>query len=155
MSKTVINRVELAVREMLTEADLKAIENAIRSFENRTSGEIVVSFQMVSKGDPEKAARKIFKRLKLYKTAERNATLIVIYISSRKFAVIGDQGIDEKVPDDFWNETVKVMGDHFSAGRIKAGMIDGIDMLGEALAKYFPVSDDDVNELSDDLHYGQ
>ncbi len=155
MSKTATDNVEQAVRALLTEADLKAVEQAVKSFESRTSGEIVVSFQMLSKGDPEKAARKIFKRLKLYRTAGRNATLIVLYIASRKFAVIGDQGIDEKVPADFWYTTVAVMGDHFTAGRIKAGLVEGIGILGEALSKYFPVRSDDINELSDELHYGQ
>jgi uncharacterized membrane protein len=47
------------------------------------------------------------------------------------------------------------MGDHFKAGRIKEGLVEGIDILGEALAKFFPVSVDDINELSDELHYGQ
>ncbi len=155
MSKTATKNVEQAVRALLTKADLKAVENAVKSFENRTSGEIVVSFQMLSKGDPEKAARKIFKRLKLYRTAERNATVIVLYIASRKFAVIGDQGIDEKVPTDFWDNTVAVMGDHFKAGRIKEGLVEGIDILGAALAEFFPISSDDINELSDELHYGQ
>ncbi|MFC1481864.1 TPM domain-containing protein [Candidatus Neomarinimicrobiota bacterium] len=154
MSKSANRHIEETVKALLTEEDLKAVENAVKSFEDRTSGEIVVSFQMLSKGDPEKAARKIFKRLKLCRTAERNATLIVLYIASRKFAVIGDQGIDEKVPQDFWDSTVAAMGDHFRAGRIKDGLVEGIDILGEALSKYFPVSSDDINELSDELHYG-
>ena len=70
-----ISKVERYVRELLSEEDFAAIDNTIKSFEKKTSGELVVSFQLVSKGNPYKEARKVFNRLKLQKTRERNAVL--------------------------------------------------------------------------------
>ena len=66
----------------------------------------------------------------------------------------GDAGIHEKVPDNFWELTVSEMKTHFAEGRMKEGLLYGINALGENLSKYFPVASDDKNELSDDLKFG-
>ena len=42
----------------------------------------------------------------------------------------------------------------FSEGKMKEGLLHGINTLGENLAKYFPVASDDENELSNDLKFG-
>lgn len=140
------------VRETLGDDTLKALEEAIRSFEKRTSGELVVSFQPVCKGDPYKEGRRLFKRLKLQRTRQRNAVLMVLFLHSRKFAVLGDEGIDTAVPDDFWDATVDLMTDHFTHGRLREGLLEGIERLGGALAEYFPWQPDDTDEIADDIH---
>ncbi len=154
MSDETMNSVEVRVRSVLSEQDFNEIDGAIKKFENQTSGELVVSFQMISKGDPYRAARKLFNKLGLYNTKLRNAVLVVIYIDSRKFAVLGDWGIDHKVSIDFWDSTVETMRAHFSEDRLKEGLVEGINILGGELVRYFPNAPDDVDELSDDLHFG-
>ena len=149
-----MNVVETRVRSVLSEQDFNEIDAAIKAFENRTSGELVISFQLISKGDPYRAGRKLFNKLGLYKTKLRNAVLVVIYIDSRKFAVLGDWGIDHKVSIDFWDSTVETMRTHFAADRLKEGLVEGIKILGGELVHYFPYDPDDVDELSDDLHFG-
>lgn len=149
-----MNKAEKLAKEIFSDADLKHISEAIAEFENRTSGEIVISFNTTSYGKPYKTAKRIFEKGKLHQTKDRNATLIVLFLSEQKFAVYGDSGIHEKVPENFWESTVDEMRDHFSQGRMKEGLLAGIQKLGENLATYFPVAEDDVNELSDDLKYG-
>jgi uncharacterized membrane protein len=149
-----ISKVERYVRELLSEEDFTAIDNAIKSFEKKTSGELVVSFQLVSKGNPYKEARKVFNRLKLHKTRERNAVLVVIFVNSRKFAVLGDKGINEKVPPGFWNETVETMATHFREERYCQGLEEGVQILGGQLAKFFPYREDDIDEISDEIRFG-
>jgi uncharacterized membrane protein len=149
-----MNRVEKAVRQFLGDEDFTAIDQAIKTFEKKTSGELVVSFQLVSRGDPYKEGRRIFKRLKLHQTRERNAVLVVIFISSRKFAILGDQGIDEKVPEGFWIQTAAIMGDNFREQRYREGLVEGIQLLGGQLAEHFPYREDDVDELSDEVRFG-
>ena len=150
-----MQKAEKLAREIFSDADLEAISAAIKSFEKRTSGEIVISFNTTSHNQPYKTARRIFQKSGLYKTRERNATLIVLYLAEQKFAVYGDAGIHEKVPADFWETTVAGMKADFAAGRMLEGLLHGIRELGENLAKYFPLREDDVNELSDDLKYGE
>jgi len=148
-----MNRVEKYVRQQLSEEDLERIQDAIKKFEAQTSGEIVINFSLHSYGQPYKKARRIFTKAGLHRTRERNATLIVLYLKERKFAVIGDKGIHEKVPEGFWNEVVEEMAELFKTKGLVEGLIAGIRRLGEVLVRYFPHRPDDVNELPDELQF--
>lgn len=150
-----MSKAEKLAKEIFSDEDLQRISAAIKTFEDQTSGEIVISFNTSSHGQPYKAAKRIFEKAKLYETKERNATLIVLFLSEQKFAVYGDEGIHEKVPADFWEETVAEMRAQFARGNMREGLLAGIHKLGENLAKYFPVAADDINELSDDIKFGE
>ena len=150
-----MKKAEKLARNIFSDQDLQDIAEAIKSFETQTSGEIVISFNTTSHNQPYKSARRIFEKAKLYQTKERNATLIVLFLTEQKFAVYGDAGIHEQVPENFWEATVAEMKAHFAEGRMREGLLYGIKQLGENLAKYFPVAEDDVNELSDELKYGE
>ena len=149
-----MSKAEKLAKEIFSDQDLQDVSAAINTFEGRTSGEIVISFNTTSRNQPYKTAKRIFEKAKLHKTKERNATLIVLFLSEQKFAVYGDVGIHEKVPTDFWEETVDEMRAQFAQGNMREGLLAGINKLGENLARYFPVSADDVNELSDDITFG-
>ena len=149
-----MKKAEKLAKEIFSDQDLQDIADAIKGFEAKTSGEIVISFNTSSHNQPYKTARRIFEKARLHQTKERNATLIALFLDEKKFAVYGDSGIHEKVPDNFWESTVTDMKAQFADGKMKAGLLHGIQQLGENLAKFFPVAHDDVNELSDELHYG-
>lgn len=149
-----MSKAERLAKEIFSDQDLQDISAAIQNFESQTSGEIVISFNTSSHNRPYKAAKRIFEKAKLHQTKERNATLIVLFLSEHKFAVYGDVGIHEKVPADFWEATVDEMRTQFSQGHMREGLLAGIKKLGENLAKFFPVAEDDVNELSDDIKFG-
>ena len=149
-----MRKAEKLAKEIFSDQDLQDISAEIKTFEGRTSGEIVISFNTSSHNQPYKAAKRIFEKAKLHQTKERNATLLVLFLSEHKFAVYGDVGIHEKVPVDFWEETVDEMRAQFGQGNMCEGLLAGIHKLGENLAKYFPVAADDVNELSDEIKFG-
>ncbi|MCF7807404.1 MAG: TPM domain-containing protein [Candidatus Marinimicrobia bacterium] len=149
-----MKKAERLAREIFSDQDLEEISEAIKVFEGRTSGEIVISFNTTSNGQPYKTTRRIFEKAKLFNTKERNATLITLFLTEQKFAVYGDEGIHARVPENFWEETVEAMRTAFTNGQMKAGLLKGINALGENLSKYFPVDTDDVNELSNDLKFG-
>lgn len=149
-----MKKAEKLAKEIFSDEDLQEISAAIKTFESRTSGEIVISFNTSSHGQPYKSAKRIFEKAKLYETKARNATLIVLFLTEQKFAVYGDEGIHKKVPADFWEATVEEMRAQFAAGHMRLGLLSGINKLGENLAKYFPLTADDKNELSDDLKFG-
>jgi len=149
-----MRKAEKLAKEIFSDQDLQDISAEIKTFEGRTSGEIVISFNTSSHNQPYKAAKRIFEKAKLHQTKERNATLLVLFLSEHKFAVYGDVGIHEKVPVDFWEETVDEMRAQFGQGNMREGLLAGIHKLGENLAKYFPVAADDVNELSDEIKFG-
>jgi len=148
-----MKKAEKLAREILSDQDMVDVSEAIKTFENQTSGEIVISFNTTSHNQPYKTAKRIFEKAKLFQTKDRNATLIVLFLTEQKFAVYGDSGIHEKVPENFWESTVGDMKALFGEGEMREGLLHGINQLGENLAKYFPVAEDDVNELSDEINF--
>jgi uncharacterized membrane protein len=87
------------------------------------------------------------------KTAQRNGVLIFLAIKDKKFAVLGDVGINEKVPEGFWNDVVGIMAEHFRKNKFAEGISEATIRIGEKLKAYFPHQADDKNELSDNISY--
>ncbi|MFQ5447749.1 MAG: TPM domain-containing protein [Saprospiraceae bacterium] len=127
---------------------------AIGEAEAQTSGEIRVHLQKGFKGKVEDAAAKTFARLRMDRTADRNGVLIFIVPSRQQFAIIGDKGIHEKVPPNFWQDVRDVMQHHFRDGKYADGVCEGVLLAGQKLKEHFPWQSDDVNELPDEISYG-
>jgi uncharacterized membrane protein len=142
-------------QQLLRAIDKGRIENAIRTAELRTSGEICVSVSRVFWGNVEAAARKAFDRMGIRHTRERNGVLFFVVPSRRKFVVLGDAGIHEKVGQEFWTSVVSAVTDKFRSGHFTEGLVKGIEAVGEQLATHFPFDAAfDKNELSNDVDFG-
>jgi uncharacterized membrane protein len=122
---------------------------AIASAEQRTSGEIRVFVSSRATDDAVKSAGQQFERMAMTRTAQRNGVLIFLAPTSHAFAVIGDQGVHEKCGDAFWRELAAAMSEHFKRGDFTDGLILGITRAGDLLARHFPRTPDDRNELPD------
>ncbi len=130
------------------------ITKAIKEAELNTSGEIRVHLEGELKGDVLDRASYIFGRLGMQKTVLRNGVLFYLAVKSQKFAILGDAGINEKVPANFWDMIKEKMASQFRQGDFVNGLCEGIIMAGEQLKTHFPYKADDVNELSDDISFG-
>ncbi len=130
-----------------------AIVAAIQRFESRTSGEIRVHVEHKLKRPPLHEAQRVFETLGMTETRDRNGVLILIAPGQKAFAIVGDSGIDAVTPADFWEGAAARMRTHFAKGDYVAGLVDGIELAGEALAAHFPYREDDTNELPDDISY--
>ncbi len=140
--------------EFLPDNEKKEIVEAIKTAEHDTSGEIRVHLEMNCKADVLDRTAHIFANLRMHKTALRNGVLFYLAIEDRKFAVIGDVGINKVVPDGFWEETKNKMQEYFAQGKFSEGLVHGILMAGEKLKAYFPYEVGDINELPDDISFG-
>lgn len=141
---------------LLTAPQREAIMKAIEQAERLTSGEIRVHIERAAGADVLARAESMFNRLGMFRTSARNGVLIYVATGERKFAIIGDKGIHEAVPDGFWDETRDAMAEHFRGGDFCGGICRGIAIAGEALARYFPYQGErDVNELSDEISEGR
>jgi uncharacterized membrane protein len=87
------------------------------------------------------------------KTEARNGVLFYLAVSDRKFAIIGDAGINAKVPQGFWDEIKALMQNSFREGKFTEGLSQGILLAGTQLKAHFPFNKDDVNELSDEISF--
>lgn len=128
---------------------------AIRLAELQTSGEIRVHVEDHCKDDVMTHTKELFLKMGMDKTAASNGVLIYIVSKDRKFAIIGDKALDEHVEPDFWTNTSLEMAAQFKLGKFEDGVCLAIDKVGQRLKKYFPYdSDNDTNELTDEISYG-
>lgn len=133
--------------------DQRRVVDAIGEAEKQTSGEIRVHLTPKCGDDVMEDAIKTFNRLKMYKTRHRNGVLIFMAFESRKFAILGDAGINEVVPDNYWEEEKDTLLGHLKAGDPTTGLCQVIANVGEKLKTFFPIEDDDENELSNEISY--
>ena len=142
------------VEDFLTQEEELEIVEAIRVAEKNTSGEIRVHLEKTTELDPYDRALEVFNELKMDETQLKNGVLIYLAVADKTFVICGDQGINDIVANDFWGSTKDIMVAHFKNGNFKQGLIDGILRAGEELKKHFPWSEDDTNELSNEISKG-
>ncbi len=145
----------LTAEELLSPEELERVRAAVRKAEAGTSGEIRVHLDDTTVEDVLDHAAFIFQELAMHRTKDRNGVLIYVSVAERRAAVIGDAGINEKLPKGFWNETLGVLLEQFKAGRYAEGLCMGVERLGEQLRAHFPRETDDRNELSDEVSIGR
>lgn len=143
-------------RKLLQIIDQEKLKTAIASAEHRTSGEICVSVAPLFWGNVEKAADKAFVRMGMTRTRERNGVLFFVVPGRRKFVVLGDRGIHERVGQQFWDSVAAAVSEKFRDGDFTGGLVRGIEKVGEQLATHFPFDPTtDKNELPDDVDFGK
>jgi uncharacterized membrane protein len=142
-------------RQLLRSIDTARVRDAIARTERQTSGEVAVSVAPLFWGNVENAARKAFQRLGMTETQLRNGVLFFVVPSRRRFVVLGDTGIHEKVGQEFWNSVAAHLAEHFRAGDFTEGLVRGIEEVGQQLAAHFPYQHGrDVNELPNEIDFG-
>lgn len=139
---------------MLSATQQQAVAEAIAKAEKNTSGEIRVHLEKKCTQDPVARAIAVFEKLGMQRTEARNGVLIYVATESAKLAIIGDQGINEQVPPNFWDSTRDLMLTHFQKAEITEGLIAAIHEAGLQLAQFFPYQDNDQNELSNEISFG-
>lgn len=139
------------IEEFLSSSEEVEIIEAIQKAEKATSGEIRVHIENEVVDDPISHAEKVFYSLKMENTKDRNGVLIYMAVQSKVFVIYGDKGINDAVPEGFWDGTKDVMQAHFKEKMFKDGIVEGIEKAGEQLKKFFPWTADDKNELSDEI----
>ncbi|MGB1042293.1 MAG: TPM domain-containing protein [Tenacibaculum sp.] len=142
------------VEDFLSKEEEQEIVLAIRQAERNTSGEIRVHIEASSNKDAYERALEVFALLKMYNTKQQNAVLIYIAVEDHQFIIYGDKGINEVVPNDFWEKTKDVMQQQFKQGAFKQGIINGVLSAGEELKAHFPWQINDEDELSNEISKG-
>lgn len=144
-----------SIKKFFSKEDKDKIKKAILNAEMDTSGEIRVHLESICKEDVLDRASFLFDKLEMKKTELRNGILFYIAVKSQKFAIIGDEGINATVPENFWIDIKENMKRHFQKGEFVAGLTEGIESAGKRLKKHFPHHLDDINELPDEISFGE
>ena len=131
--------------------DEVAIIAAIKKAESKTSGEIKVHIEPTLEKDPHERALEVFHLLKMTETKLSNGILFYVAVESKTIVIYGDQGIDNVLPKNSWEDIIQRILNYFKASEFKDGLIHGITLAGDLLATHFPISDNDINELSNEI----
>lgn len=145
----------MGVKQIFTKESQAKIVGAITAAELQTSGEIRVHIE--AKCATENVldrAVDVFYTLGMDKTNLKNGVLIYLAHKSGQFAIIGDKGINECVPSNFWDEIKHQMREDFVKGEFVKGLCSAIISAGDALKKYFPYQEDDINEQPNEISFG-
>jgi len=143
----------MKAKELFTDELKKQVVQAIEQAELNTSGEVRVHVDDHCKGNVLDRAAYIFEKLEMQKTELRNGVLFYLAVADRKFAILGDAGINQKVPANFWDEIKNDVIAHFKEGDFVGGLSQGIIKAGEQLKAHFPYQEDDVNELDNEISF--
>ena len=141
--------------DFLTADQQATVVDAVRLAEKRTSGEIRIHIDGECEGNPMERAEEVFGKLGMHRTEFRNGILIYLACNTKVFAIIGDKGINDLVPEHFWEDVIEVMGREFREGRFTEGLVQAVLKAGEKLQEYFPYQSDDVNEQPDEISFGE
>jgi uncharacterized membrane protein len=144
-----------SAKDFFTSEQREDIRQAVLNAELDTSGEIRVHIETSCKGEVLDRAAFIFDKLGMQKTEKRNGVLFYLAVKNRRFAIMGDKGINSVVPEDFWDSIKNLLLNHFREERFTEGLMEGISMVGTKLKNHFPYLSGDVNELSDDISFGK
>lgn len=144
-----------SARRFFNKREKDEIQKAILNAELDTSGEIRVHIETICEAEVLDRTAYLFKKIGMQKTELRNGVLIYLAVESRKFAIIGDKGINAVVPENFWDDIKNKMAEHFEKGEFVIGLSEGIESAGTRLKRHFPRHSNDINELTDEISFGK
>lgn len=144
-------------KEFFSPDEQNRIVSAIRDAEQQTSGEIRVYTESRCRFvNPLDRAAELFWGLKMDQTKDRNGVLVYVAMKDHQFAILADQGIHEKVGQDFWEQEVAIMKSHFLSAHPAEAIEAVVTDVGKALKTHFPYDrTSDKNELPDDMVFGR
>lgn len=143
-----------SAQSLFTTEEKDRIKSAILKAELDTSGEVRVHIENNCKNDVLDRAAYLFKKLDMHQTEHRNGVLFYLAVKDRKFAIIGDEGINQHVEENFWEEVKQILSEQFKKQDFVSGLEQGIEKAGQKLKKHFPYHSNDINELSDEISFG-
>jgi uncharacterized membrane protein len=138
-------------RDFINRLQHDDIVAAIHAAEQKTSGEIRVFISHKKPKDAVAVAQKVFMKLGMTRTRQRNGVLIFVAPRAHKFAVIGDEGVHKRCGDEFWSAMAAEMTGYFKKSEFTQGILHGVRKAGGLLAEHFPHRPGDHNELPDSV----
>lgn len=144
------------VRRALSSAALERIEAAIKASEMRHRGEIrfavegALEFLPVLRGlSARERALEVFSLLRVWDTEENSGVLIYVQLVDRDIEIVADRGIAARIGQPEWDAICHRMEEAFKGARYEAGVLTGIGEVSELLARHFPASSRNPDELPD------
>lgn len=137
----------------LTNHEMASLVEAIKTAEQRSTGEIRVHIDSSVGVNHAEVAFNVFRTLEMDKTKDRNGVLFHINFEDHYLTIIGDEGIHEKVQQAFWDKMHDRMTAQFQKQHYFQAIKDAILETGEELKHHFPVVGENINELPNEITF--
>ncbi|MBF8458236.1 TPM domain-containing protein [Kaistella sp. G5-32] len=141
------------MNDFLTDQQMASLVEAIQTAEDYSSGEIRIHIDSNTEGNNAEIAFEVFKRLCKDKTIAKNAVLFHVNFEQKYLTIIGDEGIHEKVDQNFWERMHDRITAEFSKGNFHDGLKNAVLETGLELKKYFPITGENPNELPNEITF--
>ena len=114
-------------------------------------GDVLRPFLISSKIDEEDHQRAVqaFFSHNLHATKDRTGILVMVSLLEHRVEILADTGINAKVPRDTWQKILNDMISKIKSGDLTEGFCTAVRECGEVLAKDFPGTHENPNEISD------
>lgn len=96
-------------------------------------------------------AEKEFFANGLHQTKGQTGVLLFVSLMERRAVVLADRGISTKLEQKTWDEVLGLMISGIKSGKPAEGIVNAVQSAGVLLAKHFPSSGRNQNELADHL----
>ncbi len=133
---------------------LIAIEKAIKASEAAHVGEIRFVVEGALDGMPlfkgqsaRERAIDVFSQLRVWDTEHNNGVLIYLLLADRDVEIVADRWINAKVRPEEWEKICRTMEISFKQENYEGGVVSGIEAVTTHLAKHFPATGADRNDL--------
>ena len=144
------------VTRVFPKASLLAIEKAVGQSELRHRGELRFVAEaglplplLLGGRSPRARAVELFARFGVWDTEQNSGVLIYVQLIDQRVEIVADRGINARVDESFWAEVCRRMETAFRAEDFEGGALRAIADITEILARHFPASGENPNELSD------
>jgi len=145
-----------SVRRVFPSRTMDAIEYAIRAAEARHDGQIRFAVEaslelapLLAGQTAQQRAIEVFSNLRVWDTKHNNGVLIYLLLADRDVEIVADRGIHIKLGKEVWEAICREMEASFRAGHFEAGVLTGINAVGEHLSRHFPARSGKPNEMPD------
>ena len=144
-----------ARRRAFPQATLDAIEAAVHASETTHGGEIRFAIENCLPGilawrgmSGRERAIEMFSNLRVWDTEDNSGVLIYLLLADHDIEIVADRGIAARVDPAAWEAVAQTMEAAFRQGEFERGALAGIAQIGELLAKSFPPSGLNPDELA-------
>jgi uncharacterized membrane protein len=120
---------------------------------NLSTGEIRIHIDSNSEHHIADMAFEVFKTLCKDKPVEKNAVLFHVNFEQKYLTIIGNEGINRCVHQNFWDEMHDYITSEFAKRNYYNALRNSVLKTGEELKNHFPINGENPNELPNEITF--
>jgi putative membrane protein len=93
----------------------------------------------------------LFRAAAERRTAGRTGVLIYLSLAEHRAEIVADEAVTRVTTPECWGDAMAELVGEIAEGRPGSGLAMAVEEVGEVLARHFPKTSEDVNEIPDKL----